>query len=134
MSTKQSNKATSQEILEARTRTAMTNPEHLERWLLASGREYLCFVTRDLIEALRPYWPEAHRELQDVIALYLNKRMQEPTGDVRKEKSPVTGDVVEAPIMKSDAMTKEELDRMIRWAIGQITRLDQNWSLEDRPL
>ena len=46
----------------------MADPEHLKRWLRASGRRFLVFNSCDLVDAL--VWPAGHQTLQQMIHAY----------------------------------------------------------------
>ncbi len=44
--------ATMKELSDARTRTSMQSPDHLKRWLDASGRRWLVVDAREMVDAL----------------------------------------------------------------------------------
>jgi hypothetical protein len=124
--------ATPQEVLEAQQRTAIRDPEHLKRWIEASGRQYMVFVSRDLLDAL-PY-PYGHETLQVLCHFYESKRRTIYTGDDRVQKDPLTGEDVRVPIYKDQDLTVEEMDRCVRWLVGRITDKRPDWTLEGPPL
>ena len=49
-------------------RTAMKDPEHLKRWLNATGRNYVFFKSEDLIDALS--WPKGVEAFIAIIDAY----------------------------------------------------------------
>jgi len=48
--------------------------------------------------------------------------------------NPVTKEQVKVPQMKEETLEVEELDRVIRYLIGQVTEKDPTWKLENPPL
>jgi hypothetical protein len=111
-------------------RTAMKDPSHLREWLEASGRRWLVFDALDLVEALP--WPAGVEALIEIINCYRDHRRCQPSGRVRVEETDVLGKV-EVPVMKSDQLEIEELDRCIRYLIGLASNRDPKWSLERPP-
>lgn len=119
---------TMEEMSQRLIRTSLKDPEHLKKWLDESNRRYLVFDSLDLVDSL-PF-PAGIDSLMQLIACYRDHRATKPSG--RAEKSSlVSGEDVEIPIMKTDVLEVEELDRAIRFLVGQITELDAGWSLEN---
>lgn len=114
--------------------TAMKSPEHLREWLDASGRRWLVFDGVELVKALP--WPHGVEAFMQVIAAYRDERRTVWTGKMEKfkGKNAVTGEEIdqEVKVMKGEHLEVEELDRAIRYLVGQIMELDPNWSL-DKP-
>lgn len=89
----------------------LKDKDHLKKWLQESGRPFLIFNALDLAEAL-PF-PEGVRMFQMVLNYYREYRMEKPTGDFRKEKDPINGDMCEVPIMHDEVLSQSEIDRAI---------------------
>lgn len=128
--------AEAENLSEEAARTAMKNPAHLKRWLLASGRRWLVFDARDLVEALP--WPEGAQALAEIVSAYRNYRRSIATGrsETQKQTDHVTGQEVEVevPIFKDETLEIEELDRAIRYLIGVASEKDPTWRLDAAPL
>lgn len=58
-------------------RTAMKDPEHLKRWLRATGRNYIFFRSEDLVDSLS--WPRGVEALIGIIDAYRAHRREIPT-------------------------------------------------------
>lgn len=121
-----------EERLAAQRRVALDDPEKLLRWLEASGRRYILLDAKHLAEALP--WPDGHEYFQQILQCYRDHRSTIPTGKTETTHDPVTGEDVEIPVMRDEMFTIEELDRAIRYLIGQASKLDSNWSLNNAPL
>lgn len=127
-------KLSPEEIQKRQQAVAMKQAEHMKRWLLASNRRYFIFKATDLHDALEPLWPEGHIQLQNFVNIYAMHRMGIPSGDTEMQQNPVTGEAVPVPLMKLETLTVPEMDRCIRFLIGQITDQDPTWKLENAPL
>jgi len=125
-------KMTSQERSEAQMRVAMQSPEHLKRWLEASGRRWLVLDAMALVEALP--WPAGVEAFLQIVAAYRDHRAVQPSGRLEVIFNPVTKERVKVPQMKEETLEVEELDRVIRYLIGQVTEKDPTWKLENPPL
>jgi len=103
---------TAVERSEAQMRIGQQSPEKFKQWLEASGRTWLVFNAAMFVDAA---WPEGCRLLQILVANYRDHRagLREPL---------------------PETLTLEELDRAIRYLIGQATSLDPQWSLSNDPL
>jgi len=110
---------------EAAMRTAMASPEKLKEWLNASGRTWLVLNGVQLVDSLP--WPTGVNAFMEVIAAYRDHRSAIPTGDTEKIGG---GEVAR---YHTEALTLIELDRCIRFLIGQATALDSTWTLERDP-
>jgi len=131
---------------EARLRVAMKSRDHLKRWVVESGRSWLIFDAVELIDSLPPDPPfPAEGEPEEIgalelliqfIACYRDHRACIPstTGEMIQQKDPGTGKISETPKTKPETLEVVELDRLIRWAIGQITEKDPEWSLDRSPM
>ena len=117
---------TPQEREEASRRVAMASAEKLAAWAEASGRGWIVFNTKELIEALP--WPDGHQFLQQIIACLRDYRATKQSGRFET----VNGS--EIPIMKSEELEVEELDRAIRFLVGKITEKNPQWTLDGQPL
>lgn len=126
-------RASVEEFQKALDRVSIKDPDHLKRWI-ASRRPFLVFVGEDLSEALKPFWPECEQELQRIINQYMSHRLGVPTGDVKRQKDPITGKMIDVPLYKDDTLTLTELDRLVRWAVAQIMDHDPNWKLTNPAL
>lgn len=112
--------------------TAMKSPEHLKVFLEASGRKYILLDAMQLADALP--WPAGHDHLLQILMCYRDHRATQPSGRVRTIRHPVTGEMVEVPVMKTDVMEVEELDRAVRYLIAQLVQLKPDWTLEGEAL
>jgi hypothetical protein len=114
----------------------MKDPNHLKKWLQESGRKWMTFNTKDLVEALP--WPMGAQALAEIISMYRDHRRTIATGRVEKmmQMDNVAGKEVEieVPIYKDENLEIEELDRSIRHQIGLASQKDPTWSLQNAPL
>lgn len=106
--------------------TAIQSPEKLREWLLKSGRQWMVFNGKELVDAL-PF-PDGHEALMQIIMVYRDHRSTIPSGDVEV----VDGQDVER--MKGERLELVELDRCIRSLIEEAGRIDPKWSLDNPPL
>jgi hypothetical protein len=108
--------------------TAMRSPTHMEAWLESSGRKWLVLNSVDLMKALT--WPDGVNILMQVIAAYRDHRLTQPSG--RTEIiADALGHKTEVPIVKTDVLEVEELDRAIRYMAARMLEIDPKWSLEN---
>jgi hypothetical protein len=120
------------ELSEQQLRTAMQDQEHLIRWMEESGRTWLIFNGKHLASALP--WPAGAESLIQVIACYRDHRATIDTGETQIIDNPITNEKVEVPVYHPETLTLTEMDRAIRWLVGQITELDPDWKLTNVPL
>lgn len=98
-------------LTEEQARVAMSNPEHLKRWLAESGRKFANFNLADLVDALA--WPGEDPDratvidFQRVVELYSTYRQTVPTGRTETQADS-EGNPVEVPIMKGEVLEPEE--------------------------
>lgn len=111
-----------------RVSTAMSSASHLKAWLKASGRAWLVINGDELVDALP--WPGGVQEVMDLISLLARHRATKPTGRFGQVKDPLTKEMVDLPIMKSEALEPDELDRAIRYLVAQMLENDPKWSLD----
>jgi hypothetical protein len=108
-----------QEIYE---RVAIQSTEHLKRWLAATGRNFITFSSKDLVDSLEQF-DEGLLLLQNLVNCYRSHRNCQP------------GDTVNGSLtFKTDVLDLPELDRAIRELVKQAKDLDPAWSLEGNPL
>jgi hypothetical protein len=112
--------------------TAMALPSHLKAWLKASGRAWLVINGDELVDALP--WPGGVQEVMDLVSILARHRATKPTGRFSQVKDPLTKEMVDIPVMKSEALEPDELDRAIRYLVAQMRQHDPDWSLETTPL
>lgn len=124
-------KMTAQQRSEALMRVAMQSPDHLRQWLEASGRRWLVFDASALVESLP--WPGGVEALTQIVACYRDHRAVQPSGRTEPLQDPMTGETINVPVMKGENLEVEELDRVIRYLIGQVTERDPSWKLENPP-
>jgi len=105
--------------------TAMKSPEHLKLWLEKSGRRWLVLNGLDLVDALP--WPSGVEAFVQIVMAYRDHRATIDTG--RVEEIDVEGTKRRVPVMKGELLEVEELDRAIRYLIGEITRRDPTWDV-----
>jgi len=117
---------------EAQIRIAMKDPEHLKRWLEESGRRWVVFAAKDLVDALP--WPEGINAFVQIVQAYRDHRAAQPSGRKAKVWDEHAHAMVEVPEMKGELLEVEELDRAIRFLISQITAKEPSWKLEDPPI
>lgn len=120
------------EIRECQERVAIQDPQHLLRFLETRG-PFIIFDSRSLINATKDV-PDALVAFQHIVNIYRAFRMTQKTGDFELIKDEFTGEHVKVPVTKDDTLTKTELDRCIRFLVGQITDKDRNWTLDSNPL
>ena len=113
-------------------RIALKDPEHLKRWLQETGRRWMVLDSVDLVDALP--WPDGVDALIQILACYRDHRQGRSSGRTEKMKDPILGRQVEVPIMKTDVLEIEEMDRAIRHLIRQASEKDPTWKLENPPL
>lgn len=121
-----------EEMSQAKMRVAMQSVEHLKRWLEASGRRWLVFPAMELVDALP--WPSGVEALMQIVAAYRDHRAAIPSGRTEKIFDPVSHEELVIPVMKGETLEVAELDRAIRYLIGQITERDSSWKLENPPM
>jgi hypothetical protein len=121
----------SEEMAERVERVAMKSPDHLKRWLEATGLRWLVLNTAELVDALS--FPAGVDTLMQIIACYRDHRRAIPTGS-QIIADPISGKPIEVAKFKDENLEKEELDRAIRYLVGQITEIDPNWNLNTTPL
>jgi len=116
--------------------TAMKDPEHLKKWLQESGRRWMTFNTKDLIESIP--WPAGAQALAEIISMYRDHRRAIATGrvEIQKHMDNVSSEEVgvEVPLYKDETLEIEELDRAIRHMIGLASEKDPKWNLQNAPL
>lgn len=110
----------------------MKSPDHLKRWLAASGRQWLIFNALDLVDALE--WPAGVDRLQQLVASYGEHRSTIATGRTERNPDPTTGQEVEVPVYKGELLEREELDRCVRFLVAQLIAKDPTWKLTNPPL
>lgn len=115
-------------VRERAAKTAMASPEHLKAWLDQSGRRWLVFDGRELVDALP--WPGGVQELMDLVYLYNQHRCSKPSGRTEVLYDPITKEEVTVPVFKGEILEKEELDRAIRYLVAQLLAIDPEWNLE----
>lgn len=113
-------------------RVSLKDPEHLKRWLQETGRRWMVLDSLDLVDSLP--WPGGVDALIQILACYRDHRQGIPSGRTEKMKDPTLGQDVQVPIMKTDALEIEEMDRAIRHLIRQASEKDPTWKLENPPL
>lgn len=120
-----------QELLQAQKNVAMKSLDHFHQWLKASDREFLVFLSSDLINALK--MPSDAQAVQNMVHLYRSYRMT-IAYDVRIEDEPITGEKVEVPVVKDDRLTLAEKDRLVRKLAGDLQDAIPGWSLDSHPI
>jgi len=114
---------------EARMRVGQSSPARMIEWLEASGRTWLVLNSRHLVESF--VWPEGGQQFQWLLAGYRDHR----AGMKHHEETGCTAARVRTQdVGYSETLEVEELDRAIRFLIGEITRKDSTWKLENSPL
>ena len=119
---------TPRQIQEAQQAVAMTDLAHLRAWLQASDREFLTFLSTDLLDALAVDNLDVVPAFQQVVAAYTQHRMG-IAYDVRQEKEPTTGEMIDVQIVKDDRLTLAEKDRLVRKLAGDLSDAFPGWSL-----
>jgi hypothetical protein len=123
---------TAEERMAAVLRTSITSPDHLKRWLEQSGRRWLVLDSVQLVEALP--WPDGVSALAQILAALRDHRFAIPTGEFETQYDSEKKCDVRVPLHHTEQLEVCELDRAIRYLIGQITEKDSAWSLENQPL
>lgn len=111
---------------------AMKDPEHMKRWLEASGRRFILLDALQLVDALP--WPSGIQILMQVLDCYRDHRRCIPTGELRVETEPTLGTQIEVPMFHDELLSVPEMDRAIRYFIRQLSERDATWGLENQPL
>jgi hypothetical protein len=111
--------------------TAMKSPAHLKQWLKATHRRWLVFNAIELMDALP--WPSGIEAFMQVVMTYRDHRRTIDSGRTELVEEPLTGEKVEVPVCKDEGLEVEELDRAIRYLVGQIRERQPGWSLEPAP-
>ena len=119
-------------IAAARVRTAMKDPEHMKRWLNASGRMFIVLKADDLIDALQ--WPAGVDVFMGVVNAYAQRRRTIPSGELAQREDPLTGEMVDITLYKDESLTHGELDRCIRYLVAKMYEIDPTWKLTDHAL
>lgn len=112
-------------------RVAMKSREQLMQWLKESGREFIIFNTKDLMDSL-PHAQDAEL-LQQLIGLYATHRMS-ISYDKIKMFDPISETEVEAEVTKDERLTLAEMDRLVRKLAGAIKDQHPEWSLDGDPI
>jgi hypothetical protein len=112
--------------------TALRSPDHMKAWLDASGRRWLIFNAIDLVDSLT--FPEGHQMFQLLVEAYRDYRRTVPTGRTETMIHPDTKQAVSVPLTKGETLEDAELDRAIRYLVGQMYERNPNWSLEAEAL
>lgn len=120
------------ELSEEQLRIAVKDRAHLKEWLHASGRQWLVLNGDHLVDALP--WPDGVETFMQIVACYRDHRATIDTGEKALIKNPTTGNLEEVLTFYPETLTLTEMDRAIRWLVGQITNLDSDWKLENPPL
>lgn len=120
---------TPEERMTAALRTGMASPDKLTQWLEASGRSWLVFNARQLVESLP--WPDGVSALAQIIAAYRDHRSTIPTGETETIETPKGP--VQVAKFHGEVLSVPELDRAIRYLITQASTQDPTWSLERDP-
>ena len=119
-------------LAERQVKLAMQSPAHLKQWAKASGRTWIVINADELIDALP--WPGGVQEFMDLITLLAKQRATKPTGRFDEVKDPLTQEMISIPVMKTEELEMDELDRAIRFLVGQIREHRADWSLDDPAL
>jgi hypothetical protein len=89
---------------------ALKDPDHLRRWLLASGREFIIFKSSDLVRALP--WPDGVEMMIQLVEAYRQERAKE---------------VGHGTTLKSDALELDELKEVVHFVLRKIHAAEPNW-------
>lgn len=120
------------EIREAQERVAMRSLDHFRQWLIASGREFLIFNSKDLLNSLE-FAPDNLVLVQQIVDCYRQHRLDIPYS-TRKEIEPMTGETITVPICKDDTLTIAETDRLVRILASTLFDKVPGWSLDSEPI
>jgi hypothetical protein len=135
-------KATPAELLARQQAVALTDTDHLLRWLQKTNRTFLVLYTPDLVKCLSDITDESGEPVgllafQQVVNAYRGHRLTLPSGEVQEEEARApdgTKHIVRTEKMKDDTLTTAELDRAIRQLTREMFDRNPSWSLEDDPL
>jgi hypothetical protein len=120
---------TVKEAAERLERISLKDADHLKKWLASSGRRWIILDSQDLVDSL-PY-PSGIEFFMEMIDLYRGFRATKLSGRVEKQIDPTLGVEIDVPIKKTDTLEAEEMDRAIRFLVGQISEIDPGWSLDN---
>ncbi len=110
-------------------RISIKNAGQLKAWLEKTGRTWLVFNAMELVDSL-PF-PDGLDTLIQIIACYRDHRRTLPSGRTEKQTDEMLGEEIDVPVMKDELLEVAELDRAIRYLVGQITERDETWSLDN---
>lgn len=120
------------ELSERQMNVAIKSKKHMLEWLEATNRQWFLFNGKHLVEALP--WPSGDEAFMQMVACYRDHRAVIPTGEIEWVEDPVTKEMKSVQQYHPESLTLVEMDRAIRWMVGQITSLDSDWSLDNPPL
>jgi len=120
------------DIKQALENISIKSPEHLKKWLIASGRRWLVFDGVDLINSLD--YPAGVLSLMQIINSYQAYRSSKMSNRIEKIEHPLTHEIIETALPKCDVLELEELDRCVRYLIGLASTKDINWNINNSPL
>lgn len=120
------------ELSEEQMRTAMKDQGHLKKWLVESGRKWIVLNGDHLVDALP--WPTGVEAFMQVIACYRDHRAALDTGETQLVENPKTKEMDEVTMFYPETLTVTEMDRAIRWLVGEVTNIDPDWKLTNPPL
>jgi hypothetical protein len=126
------NALSKEKLTQSRVNVSMKDPEHLKKWLQRSGRDWIVFRADNLVDALS--FPEEVELFMQIVSAYRNYRQTLESGRFIRQEAVVSGQDINVPIMKSENLEMEELDRLIRSLVTQITEKDPTWTLDGTPL
>ena len=97
----------------------MKSKEHLKDWLQKTGREFIVFNAKDLVDSLT--WPDGVEALQGILFAYREHRRQIPSGEMeivevdgeRSDGEKVIGEKIEVPKMKDEGLTGAEMRKVV---------------------
>jgi len=89
------------------------------------------FDAIDLVQGLP--WPDGVDDLIRVVTYYREYRQTIPSGRFEVQVDPTLGREIHVSVPKSEVLEVYEMDRLIRWLVGQITEKDPTWKLENPP-
>jgi hypothetical protein len=114
---------------EAQMRVAIKDINHLKRWAVESGRQWLIFNTNELIDSF-PKEPEAQKAAIELfmqfVAGYRDHRATIPStdGGEIEQKEPGTGKIIKTPKTKPETLEWNEIEDCIDHLVSQKMALE----------
>jgi hypothetical protein len=119
-------------IMERKHNVAMKDPNHLKQWLKESNHGFVVMKSDDLVDGLS--WPKGVKTLMAIISEYDQQRRGIDSGRTEPVEDPITKEIIQVPVPKTQVLEPAELDQCIRMLASQLYEFKPDWSLSDPPM